>query len=152
MKVPDGELSIARRRGLPTAATLRMSMLLGAFFILLGGCTAVNQPGELCVSSSIEVRPTSSPPGGTVVVTGQNFFRGCNDLGGSPAAEEMVPERGIGIEFHQGSHSWPLGRVDATSDFSFEAVMQIPTAAAAGPATFLVSSDSGTVEAQFDVL
>ncbi len=133
------------------AAAVRMSMLLGALLVLLVGCME-NQPGALCAASSVEVRPSSSSPGETVVVMGEDFFRGCNDLGGSPPAEEMVPDRDIEIELHQGSHSWPLATVDATADFSFKAVIQIPITAAAGPAAFVVSSDTGTVEAQFDVL
>lgn len=127
-----------------------MSTLLGALLVLLAGCMG-NQSGALCAASSVEVRPSGSSPGESVVVMGEHFFRGCNDIGGSPPTEEMVPARDIRIEFRQGSQSWTLATVDATSDYSFKAVVQIPSAATEGPAAVVALAPQGEVEVEFGV-
>lgn len=130
---------------------MRLLRPLGALALLVSGCTTVSQPGGLCAPSSIEVSPTSSSPGEPVVVTGKNFFRGCSDVGGSRSTDEMVADSDIRIEFHQDSQSWPLVTVDANPDYTFETVVEIPSAASRGPAMVAAVGDDETVEVAFNV-
>jgi hypothetical protein len=77
-------------------------------------------------SSLITVEPSSASPGESVVVTGENFFRGCSDASGSNSTPGMDPELGIQVEFRQGSQSWPLATVDARANYSFDEVVEVP--------------------------
>jgi hypothetical protein len=100
----------------------------------------------MCVPSSIDVGREGASPGEIVVVTGQDFFRGCNDIGGTGPTPQMEPEQGIRIEFQQGSRTWTLTTVDAEADYSFEEPVEIPSEAVKGAAKVVTHGDDGPVE------
>jgi hypothetical protein len=135
-----------------TAKLVRVLRLVGSLFIITAGCTAINQPDAMCAPSLITVEPSSASPGESVVVTGENFFRGCSDVGGSKSTPEMDPELGIQVEFRQGSQSWPLATVDARANYSFDEVVEVPGTATEGPAAFVAFGDDRMVEEEFNVL
>lgn len=120
--------------------------------VLAVGCTAGSQPAPMCAPSSIDVQQAGASPGQAVVVTGQNFFRGCNDVGRNGHTPPMEPERGIRIELQQGSRSWTVGTVDAEADYSFEEAVEIPMDAVEGSGKIIVHGDDGPVEHHVDIL
>jgi hypothetical protein len=70
----------------------------------------------------------------------------CSDVGGSRSTGEIEADSDIRIEFHQESQSWPLVTVDANPDYTFETVVEIPSAASRGPAMVVAVGDAVTIK------
>lgn len=120
--------------------------------MVLASCTAGNHTAPLCAPSLIEVRPVRASPGQAVVIAGQNFARGCNDLGGSHPTTAMEPEKDVRVEFRQGPRIWTLVTVHANSGYWFQEVVEIPVDAHGGPATVVAFGDDGHARAEITVL
>lgn len=117
-------------------ATAAAAVALGGVGPALGGC----------VSPAVGLDVASAPVGGTVVVQGRYFASECNDTGSggcSRRSDEAEPEEDIRIELHQGDLDWALARVDAGSDYTFAAPVEIPEKVLPGPALVRVLSRHG---------
>ena len=107
-----------------------------------------------CVPPTIDVQPVTVPPGGTVTVTGRDFFVGCDDTAapGEPLPERPgPPDTNIELVFEQNGSQQTLRVVAADESFQFTSEVAVPTSSSSGHAVIRAIAANGSPEASITI-
>lgn len=98
-----------------------------------------DRDSSACAPPIISVSPATVAPEGTLVITGEEFFEGCDDVGevrdGETVFEELPPQTGVVVTADSGSQEWELGTVDANSDGAISLEVDLPAEMSEGRIT-----------------
>lgn len=143
-----------------------LSLGLLGLFVVVAGCAAAVQgeqqeeAGCAAPAPVLAAQPAQASPSETFRLKGKHFAGRyvCNDTGRGDSRIEAprgFPDRGIRIDFVQGTRTWALTTVDSDEDLAFDARLEVPDGAAPGRAVVRATSRNpspGPAETPFRVL
>jgi hypothetical protein len=92
-----------------------------------------------CMGPQLTVAPSTTPPGGSVTVTGTLFGNDCNDAGG-PGPALGQPLEDVEIWIRVGESEKQVAVVDAGPDYAFVVQVVVPPSQGAGSGTVTAST------------